>query len=161
MWGVLSDDEAPARSVAAYAEAMKRPQGIYGGELELAALQRSLGFSYHIFNRPRGNRVSSRMLGNEQYPVPLLFLYHTHQRHYDLVLPVRARPTGTAKPNTPVKPTNPPNEPPGPQGPPQGDTPTPTTQEAHVAGKKEVEELVSQAEGKANEPQSAHVVISY
>ena len=94
------------------------------------------------------------MLGNEQYPVPLLLLYHTHQRHYDLVLPVRAGPTGTAKPNAPVKPAYPPTRPPGPQGSPQGDTPDPNTPEAQVAGEKEVAGLVSQAEGKASEPQS-------
>ena len=53
-WGVLVDQESPAETVAAYADALREPRSAYGGQLELHIMQDHFGFRYYAFDLPEG-----------------------------------------------------------------------------------------------------------
>jgi hypothetical protein len=91
-WGVLCDAESPAESMASCAEALRRPQSAYGGQLELHIMQDHYGVRYYAFDLPGGHVVSREgdgERGYDEYDSPLILLYHSLHKHYDLIVPVR------------------------------------------------------------------------
>jgi hypothetical protein len=90
-WGILADEESPARSAEAYAEAMIRPCSAYGGQLELNILQDWFRFRYYSFDIPGGHvdfRTGNAEGEFEALATPLILVYHSNRRHYDLIIPV-------------------------------------------------------------------------
>ena len=86
------DQESPAETVAAYADALREPRSAYGGQLELHIMQKHFGFRYYAFDLPGGLvrfRYGSAEQEYDDYRSRLILLYHSLRKHYDLITPER------------------------------------------------------------------------